>query len=387
MAGADGPVGKPGARLLGLPNGVPERQGGDAGGLLGAIPSQSDHALSRAKAPVACICRNAPPQVAAHAAGEGLHPRVAQGVRLLAAGADRVRHAPRRPAGEAGRDRHADIRRVPHALPVGDQPRDEGAVLAQGNLGHAADREVGVAGHGQGRADGGAVAGPGIVRIGVDPRLGLGDEPVVDVLQPAPGMEHGGQELALLDIEFDPPGHGIRAGLDGGERAGHPVRRDAAVGVGGEDRPAGLAEPRGGLVHRLAAGPAGMGAGEVLVQHPHGHRQRRQQAGDDLAVPSVQLFRNSTTPRAPGARPSWASIARRQATMRSASLRTGTATMAAGLVMESSRRRRRLARDGLSAGRPEREPKDGSQRVFSTRPSIHSGCVSPTERPTSVWPL
>src|SRR4051812_28673052 len=49
------------------------------------------------------------------------------------------------------------------------------------------------------------------------------------------------------------------------------------------------------------------------------------------SVRSVQLFRNSTTPGLPGASPVWLSMARRQAAMRSSSLRTGTATIASGI--------------------------------------------------------
>ena len=64
------------------------------------------------------------------------------------------------------------------------------------------------------------------------------------------------------------------------------------------------------------------------------------------SVASVQLLRNSTTPRLPGGMPVWASIACRQAAMRSASLRTGIATTARTAAAASGG-----GRDAASASR------------------------------------
>jgi hypothetical protein len=160
---------------------------------------------------------------------------------------------------------------------VFEEARDEGAILAEGYLGHAAHLEIGRARHRQGRADRGPMAGPGVVRIGVYARLGLGDEGIVGIFELPAGGEGGGQQCRLVGVEFDSPGDGIGPRADGGAVASDPVRRHPAVGIGRQDDPraAGFAQPRDGRVHRPAPRPARMRTREVLDQDTDRNRERR----------------------------------------------------------------------------------------------------------------
>ena len=164
----------------------------------------------------------------------------------------------------------------------------QGLILAQGHTGQAPDPAISVTGYSEGRAGDRGVMRPRIVLKGVEQPRQFGEQALIRVLEGAAPMKRVGQELAVA-IKLDTFQDRLGAGLERCKVRRDPIRRDLAVGVGGQDHAGPFStfhKPGLGKVHRRAAGGASV------------RGLRRKSSFDDTDVKRPALSQSSNDARA-----------------------------------------------------------------------------------------
>ena len=214
------------------------------------------------------------PSSASERRAKGLQGVVTECVRLSASDREGVRDAARRAPVRSTRRDHVGSRAMANSRIVVVKQRDQSLVLAQRHPGQPPHATIGRARDAKTCARDCRVVGPRIVLERIEQPGQFIEQSLVGVLQLTPPVEGLGERSAFF-IEIDASENGLSAGREGGEVFRDPIRRDLAVGVGGQDHAVAFArfhKPRLGKVHHRATGVARVCGG------------RRQSIFDDADV-------------------------------------------------------------------------------------------------------